>query len=79
MNIELLKVGSLVMVIGMGFVFFFIGVMIYSVEFTSKIIEFIGKYFPEKIEEDIYSKPKKTATNDDEIALAIACVYSQTH
>ena len=79
MNIELLKAGSLIMVIGMGFVFFFIWIMIYAMQISSKLVELIGKYFPETIEEDKYSKPKKTINNDAEIALAIACAYSHKH
>lgn len=74
MNIELLKEGFLLMIIGMGFVYFFITVMIFVMNFSGKIIAFLGKYFPEEVEEDKYAPKKKTSTNNDmEIALAIAC------
>lgn len=74
MNIDLLKEGFLLMVIGMGFVYFFITIMIVVMNFSGKIITFLGKYFPEEIEEDKYISKKKTSTsNDAEIALAIAC------
>ena len=74
MNIELLKVGCLIMIIGMGFVYFFIFIMICFMEATSKLVKFFNKYFPEEVEED-KSTPKKRnqANNDAEIALAIAC------
>lgn len=74
MNIELLKEGFLLMIIGMGFVYFFITIMIFVMNFSGKVISFLGKYFPEEIEEDKYTPKKKTSTNNDmEIALAIAC------
>lgn len=74
MNIELLKEGFLLMVIGMGFVYFFITIMIFVMNLNGKIINFLGKYFPEETEDDKYASPKKTtANNDAEIALAIAC------
>ena len=74
MNIELLKEGFLLMVIGMGFVYFFITIMIFVMNFNGKFIAFLGKYFPEETEDDKYTSPKKTtANNDAEIALAIAC------
>ncbi len=46
MNIELLKEGFLLMIIGMGFVFFFLSIMIYVMNISGKVINFIGKYFP---------------------------------
>lgn len=74
MNIELLKAGCLIMIIGMGFVYFFIFIMICFMEATSKLVKFFSKYFPEEVEED-KSTPKKRnqQNNDAEIALAIAC------
>lgn len=74
MNIELLKVGCLVMIIGMGFVFFFLFIMIGIMNATSKLLEIFNKYFPEEIEETpTVSGRKSSANNDAEIALAIAC------
>ena len=77
MNIELLKEGFLLMIIGMGFVFFFLSIMIYVMNISGKVINFIGKYFPEEVEEEKNKKKKKTAGNNDmEIALAIACAVA---
>lgn len=74
MNIELWKEGILLMIIGMGVVYFFISIMIVVMNLNSKILGFIGKYFPEKNEED---KPLPKKSNDMEIALAIACAIAE--
>lgn len=77
MNIELWKDGLLLMVIGMGFVFFFLAIMIGVMFINAKIISFLGKYFPEAVEEEQTTSKKKTAVNNDsEIALAIACALA---
>lgn len=74
MDIALLKEGFFVMVIGMGTVFAFLVVMIYAMNINSYILKFIGKYFPEELpEENTNKNKKKLSSNDDEIALAIAC------
>lgn len=75
MDTEMLKFGIILMVLGIGTVYFFIVLMIFCMDFTTKVIEIIGKYFPEEIEEDKRSVKKK---NDDvEIAIAIACAAQQ--
>jgi len=78
MNIELLKQGCFIMIIGMGFVYFFICILIWVMEFMAKFIKLINKFFPEQIEEEKY-QPKKKTTNDNgaEIALAIACAVAK--
>lgn len=76
MNIELLKIGCFVMIIGMGFVYFFLYIMIWIVELTTKVIKTLNKYFPEAVEEEKY-QPKKKENNDAEIALAIACAVAE--
>lgn len=77
MNIELWKEGILLMIIGMGVVYFFISIMIVVMNLNSKILGFIGKYFPEKNEED-KPLPKKSNNNCDmEMALAIACAMAE--
>lgn len=77
MNIELWKDGLLLMIIGMGFVFFFLVIMIFVMNINAKIINFLGKYFPEEVEEEqTTSKKKSAANNDSEIALAIACAIA---
>ena len=68
----LLKEGAIVMVIGMGTVFFFLAIMIGAMNINEKVLKFIGKYFPEEVPE-VKTLKKKAENNDEEIALAIAC------
>ena len=77
MNIELLKEGCFIMIIGMGFVYFFICIMIWVMGLSAKFIKVINKYFPEAVEEDKYQPKKKANDNDAEIALAIACALAK--
>ena len=79
MNIELLKDGCFLMIIGMGSVFVFIELMILMMHINAKIVGFLNKKFPEIIEEDKYYSAKKTSANDAEIALAIACAFAQKY
>ena len=72
MNMTLLKEGAIIMAIGMGTVFFFLTMMIIVMNLNEKLLKFIGKYFPEEISVEPNTKRKKDS-NDNEIALAIAC------
>ena len=76
MDMALLKEGVIIMVIGMGTVFFFLAIMIGAMNINEIILEFIGKFFPEEVPEVKTSK-KKVESNDDEIALAIACAINR--
>jgi oxaloacetate decarboxylase gamma subunit len=76
MNIDALKVGLLLMLIGMGFVFVFLSVMIFAMKINSKILKIIAKFYPEEIQED-KSLPNKVGVKDDEIALAIVCAVEK--
>ena len=76
MDLSLLKEGAIIMVIGMGTVFFFLAIMIFAMDINERILKFINKFFPEEIPEVKTSK-KKDDTNDDEVALAIACAINQ--
>ena len=72
MDLTLLKQGIIIMIIGMGTVFFFLTIMIYAMRINEQVLKFVGKYFPEEIPEEKTTK-KKVVNSDDEIALAIAC------
>ena len=72
MDMTLLKEGVIVMVIGMGTVFFFLSIMIAAMNLNEHVLKFIGKYFPEEVPE-IKTTKKKVDAKDEEIALAIAC------
>ena len=76
MDITLLKEGAIIMAIGMGTVFFFLVIMIGAMNINEIILKFIGKYFPEEIPE-VKSTKKNVETNDNEIALAIACAINK--
>ena len=72
MDTTLLKEGAIIMAIGMGTVFFFLTIMIGAMNINEKVLKFIGKYFPEEVPE-VKTQKKKAESNDEEIALAIAC------
>lgn len=76
MNIELLKEGCYVMAIGMGFVFFFLTLMIIVMNLSEKLLNILGKYFPEEVIEEKTTK-KKNNDDESEIALAIACAIQK--
>ncbi len=76
-NISILEDGITILCIGMGFVFLFLVIMVYVMDFTAFIIRKINNIFPEEIpDENKYSKKNKV-TADSEIALAIALCYSK--
>ena len=72
MDMTLLKEGAIIMSIGMGTVFFFLIIMIGAMNINEIVLKFVGKYFPEEVP-DVKTTKKKVESNDDEIALAIAC------
>ena len=76
MDMTLFKEGAIVMAIGMGTVFFFLIIMICAMNINEIVLKFVGKYFPEEVPE-IKTQKKKVESNDDEIALAIACAINQ--
>ena len=78
MDFELLKVGTLVMVIGMGFVFFFLVLMIMAMHVSEKVLAIIAKFCPEEVEEKSQPKRKNTSDDDSNIALAIACALERS-
>lgn len=76
-NLSLLKDGAVIMFLGMGFVFLFLVIMVYSMQIMSAVIKKINKFFPEAIpEENKYTK-KSQNTSDSEIALAIALAFAK--
>ena len=77
MDLTLLKEGTVVMIMGMGTVFFFLVIMIATMHLNEKILAFVNKYFPEEIPEVKSNLKKKESNSDDEIAVAIACAIHQ--
>lgn len=76
MDLMLFKEGFIVMVIGMGTVFLFLTIMIWAMNLNEKVLKVINKYFPEEIPEIKKPQKKKSAGNDEEIALAIAAAVA---
>ena len=72
MDMTLLKEGVIIMIIGMGTVFFFLTIMIGAMNINEIVLKFVEKYIPEEVPEAKTAKKVETS-KDDEIALAIAC------
>lgn len=64
--------GLVIMALGMGVVFTFLIIMVLSMCVMAKIVAVIGKYFPEKVQEE--SKGSKAIEQNDEIAVVLAAV-----
>ena len=74
---ELLNTGLTITFIGMAVVLAFLTLMIFVMNITSGfIINVLNKYFPEAIKEEPKKAKKKVATDDSEIALAIAIAHN---
>lgn len=68
---ELIKEGLFLMLIGMGSVFAFLVVMLFAMNISSNVLDYINRYFPEQKEE--LKKNLKKQDNEAEIALAVLC------
>ena len=70
--IQLLDTGMVLLAIGMGFVFAFLVIMVWTMNGMSACVRILNKFFPEEIE-NLDKKVKRTNVSDDEaIAVAIA-------
>jgi len=76
-SIQLLTQGLGLMGIGMGFVFSFLIIMIFSMGGMAKAISALNKIFPEDVK--VVEKPGKRAnvSEDEAIAIAIAVAKSR--
>ena len=73
---ELLSTGLTITFIGMAVVLAFLTLMIFVMNIASSfIINVLNKYFPESVKEEP-KKVKKTASNVEEVALAVALAYN---
>ncbi len=66
-----LSTGLIITLIGMVSVLIFLTIMIYAIDITKRIIEYINKFFPEPIEEVANKKKKKQEKTEDEVAVAV--------
>ena len=67
----MLEEGLIVTIMGMGTVFSFLCILVIAMLITHKILVFINKFFPEAVEEIAPAK-KPAASDDEQIAIAIA-------
>lgn len=72
-----LQDGLLIMVLGMGFVFIFLTIMVFIMDWSSKLIIKLNEIFPEEVVKEKYTK-KSAAKDDNEVALAIAVAYAKS-
>ena len=77
MSLELLNTGCIIMVIGMGVVFFFLTIMIFAMDLGSFIIRKLNKIFPEEVVET-QPKKKKKVQDDTEVAIAVAAAIQRS-
>lgn len=77
MNPEVWSLGLTIMVIGMGVVFAFLTLMIFTMQASTKVIEIINKIWPEALPEVKTTKKKQTKNDDAQIAIAIACAFDK--
>lgn len=68
--------GIIIMLIGMGVVFLFLVIMVYVMDWTSKLVLKLNEIFPEEIPEEKPTR-KKAGNNDGDVALAIAIACAQ--
>ena len=76
LNAEIWMQGGITMVVGMGIVFSFLIILVFAMMIMTKCVSFINKIWPEAVVEP-KSVKKATASDDSEIAAAIAVAYSK--
>ena len=79
MSGELLNTGITITFIGMAVVLAFLTLMIFTMNITSSlIVNVLNKYFPEAVKEEPKKAKKKVATDDSEVAIAIAVAHNMS-
>lgn len=62
--------GLIITVVGMGAVFVFLTLLVYAMQFATKIVEILNKYMPEEVVAPAAVPSRKNT--EDEVAVAIA-------
>ena len=75
MNTELWLEGLSIMAIGMGVVFSFLIITIFSMTIMSKVVRYLNTIFPEAVAQT--AGVKKNLSDDAEIAIAIAVAMAR--
>ena len=74
MMLQVLEEGLGIMLTGMGVVFSFLIVLIFSMLIMANVMKILNKLFPEVEPEQKTTKPKRVGKEEEEIAVAIAIV-----
>ena len=69
---QVIEEGLVIMLTGMGVVFSFLVILIFSMHIMSGVVKVLNKFFPEAVAEQKSSKPKRQGKEEEEIAIAIA-------
>ena len=69
---QVLDEGLAIMFTGMGVVFSFLIILIFSMLIMANIIKGLNKFFPEAVPEQKTTKVKRPGKDEEEIAIAIA-------
>ncbi len=75
MDLVLLQQGLTVLCLGFAVVFAFLSVMIFAMGIMGRVIGYLNEVFPPQVTSAV--PVKKTANEDEEIAVAIAAVYAR--
>ena len=70
--ISVLDEGLVIMLTGMGVVFSFLIILIFSMLIMANVVKLLNKIFPEAVPEQKNAKPKRQGKDEEEIAIAIA-------
>ena len=70
--ISVLDEGLVIMLTGMGVVFSFLIILIFSMLIMANVMKLLNKIFPEAEAEPTAVKPKRQGKEEEEIAVAIA-------
>jgi sodium pump decarboxylase gamma subunit len=68
--------GLVIIIVGMGVVFFFLTIMVFAMQIMSAVVNFLNKIFPAQ-QIEVPKRAKKILGIDDEVAVAIAVAASQ--
>ncbi len=72
LDLELLNTGLLITLIGMGVVFSFLIILVFAMSIMSSVVRKLNEIFPEQVASLAPVPAKKSSSNDEEIAIAIA-------
>lgn len=72
-----LEEGMILLGIGMGVVFLFLCILVFSMNGMSLVMKWLNKIFPEEIEVVEKKVAKKNVSEDEAIAVAIAVAKAQ--